>query len=118
MFDQSKIFCSTQTWSESEEPIVLRTRMDNGATVKTRRLATRPLRRVDALVVVPYAQYLEFKKYWAEDCGYGSLPADFPEPDGKLYTWRIMEPPKYELLGKAVRINLKLEQLPQWRAWI
>lgn len=104
-----------QSWSESQNPNIIRTSMENLA-VKVRRRTT-GIHRVAAVTVTLKAEvYQDFMDFYNVSCRQGVDPARFTHPSGKKEVWRITNQPQINWVDKkAFEVSMELEQLPAWR---
>lgn len=107
-----------QTWTEQNSPRILRTNMDNPASVKTRMRFTAPLIKIECSVVLKSALYADFMTWFEVNCKAGILPTRIKRPEsGVQIVARFTEPPKIEFLERAAfRANCVFEQLPEWKS--
>jgi hypothetical protein len=107
-----------QTWSEQNAPRIIRTNMDNPASVKTRLRFTAPLKKIECSVVLKSTVYQDFINWHEVNCQGGIYPTRIKRPDtGQEIVARFTECPKIEFLERNVfRANCVFEVLPEWRA--
>lgn len=108
---------------------VLRSNMQSGQTVKTRRLVTDLIRTATASVTVPAGEVLAWREWYVQRCKNGVLPTRFkmPYPDASGVIaeeiWRFAGPIQLEWIkggatggAIAAKLSFNLEQLPAWAA--
>lgn len=108
---------SLQTFSETtDDGITLRTQMDDGQTIKTRRRATQPIRQGQATVTVKAVDVPLWREWYEVRCQNGTQPTKIRlPPDCAEQIWRFSTPLTYAWITKdACRISFGLEKLPHW----
>lgn len=108
-----------QTWSETtDENSKLRSKMDDGQTIKVRRRVTRPIRQGQASVTIKGAEVQHWRTWYEDRCQDGVLPTRFKfPPNCAEQIWRFSTPLTYQWLDmdkSACRISFGLEKLPEW----
>jgi hypothetical protein len=106
-----------QTWREKDdESATLRSKMDDGQTIKVRRRVTVAIRNGEASVTIVAADVPFWRQWYKQNCQNGVLPTLLrfpPECDEDL--WRFSTPIQYEWIDKtACRLSFSLEKLPQY----
>jgi hypothetical protein len=104
------------SWSESQEPNVIRTEMDATGYIKTRRRTTGIMRMAEVSRTFEAKLYQDFLDWYNVACQQGVIPTKVMTPYGKEEIWRFTEPPQITWPDtKAFTVSCKLEQLPAWR---
>jgi hypothetical protein len=104
---------------ETSIPNIVRSQFEDGQTIKVRRRTTGIIRKGEATITLPSTVYDDFM-YWFEVAMQGGvIPSRFKfPPDGREQVWRVSAPPQISWIdsgGKAFRVELQIEQLPDWR---
>lgn len=106
-----------QTWSETtDENSKVRSKMDDGQTIKARRRVTVPIRNGQASVTVKAAEVQYWRQWYEDRCLDGTLPTRLKFPPSCVeQIWRFSTPLTYEWIdNNACRISFNLEKLPFW----
>jgi hypothetical protein len=109
-----------QDFSETQDAeAVVRSKMDNGQTIKVRRRVTAALRNAQASVVVAGSEVALWRTWYNTNCQGGVLPTRFIMPMGNEEIWRFSTPLTivWQTADRsAAIISFSLEQLPYWNA--
>lgn len=111
--------CLREFSESQDDTAVLRTKMDQGQTIKARRRVTSAIRLAQASVVVPAADVKFWRTWYNVNCQGGVMPTRFIMPEGTEEIWRFSTPLTivWPTADKtAAQINFSLEQLPYWNA--
>jgi hypothetical protein len=106
-----------QTFSEkSDEAALLRSKSDDGQTIKVRRRVTSPIRNATASVTLRAPDVPAWRDWYDNACQNGILPTRFKlPPNCEEQIWRFSTPITYEWIdATACRLSFSLEKLPQW----
>ena len=96
------------TFTESEDTQVVITPVYAGPP-KTRRVVTRSFKRVVASMTMPLERYYEFKLWWDNELGGGTLPFSFSHPiTGEAVHYKFYQPYKITALG-GVYLRVSME---------
>lgn len=104
-----------QSWSEKQEPNIIRTSMESGV-VKVRRRTTGTYRKAAVSVTLNANLYKSFMDWFNINCQQGVLPTRMVTPYKKEEVWRFTSAPQIEWVDPvAFRATFEIEQLPQWK---
>ena len=104
------------SWSEKQEPNILRTEMDLAGATKVRRRTTGITRIANVGRVFEAKYYDDFLRWFNVNCQQGVLPTRMKTPYLVEEVWRFTEAPEISWLEtKAFSVTATIEQLPVWR---
>ena len=104
------------TWSEKQNPNIIRTTMDLPGAVKVRRRTTGITRYANIGRNFEAKHYQDFLNWFNVACQQGVLPTRIKTPYQKEEVWRFTEPPEITWVEPGVfTVSIAAEQLPAWR---
>ena len=103
------------SWTEKQEPNIIRTAMENG-TIKVRRRTTGIHKQISCTVTLTAEKYDDFMEWFNIDSQQGVIPTRIKRPqDGVEIVVRFREAPQVEWLqSNAFMVTMQFEQLPGW----
>ena len=103
------------TWSEQQEPNVIRTQMDAPGYTKVRRRTTGISRVANVARNFDAKDYDDFMRWFNVLCQQGVIPTRIMTPYGKEEVWRITEAPQITWIDPNVfSVKVQIEQQPAW----
>ena len=104
-----------ETWSEQDQPQIIRTQMETGRP-KVRRRTTGVHRIAQVSRIVAAVDEVAFLDWFRVDCQAGTRPTVMTEPNGKETVWRFIEPFNIDWIGPGgFRASTRIERLPGWQ---
>jgi hypothetical protein len=102
------------SWSEQEQPMVIRTQMEDG-TIKVRRRNTGKHRVATVTRTFKAEHYVNFQLWFDVACAQGIYATRMMTPYGTEEVWRFSSAPQIQWAdSKAFSVSCEIEQLAGW----